>query len=98
MSGLNDLLAAIKIGAKTTPRKGEHKVRAVFFDTYGTVCDFYGPIKRRFERFAREHGVTCDAGAMAIAWRTAYALSTFRPRSRPHFVPCAKYSARILRL
>lgn len=77
MSGLSDLLAAIKIGAKTTPRKGEHKVRAVFFDTYGTVCDFYGPIKRRFERFAREHGVTCDAGAMAIAWRTAYALSTF---------------------
>lgn len=77
MSGLKDLLATITIGDKTTPRKGAHKVRAVFFDTYGTVCDFYGPIKRRFERFAREREVTCDAGAMAVAWRTAYALTTF---------------------
>lgn len=77
MSELTDLLGAITIGDKTTPRKGEYKVRAVLFDTYGTVCDFYGPIKRRLERFARERGVTCDAGAMAIAWRTAYARSTF---------------------
>ena len=78
MTDLKELLGAIKIGDKTSPRKGEHKVRAVIFDTYGTVCDFYGPMTRQFERFARERGVECDVRAMTIAWRTAYAMSCFK--------------------
>ncbi|GMU45950.1 MAG: haloacid dehalogenase [Porticoccaceae bacterium] len=77
MPDLKSLLSAIPIGAKTSPGRGERRVRAVFFDTYGTVCDFYGPLRRRLAHFAEARGVACDAGAMAIAWRTAYAVSTF---------------------
>ncbi len=78
MSDLKKLLSAIKIGSKASPRKGEYKVRAVVFDTYGTVCDFYGPMTRQFERFARQRGVECDVRAMTIAWRTAYAMTCFK--------------------
>ena len=41
MSGLEDLLSAIPIGESRSPRRREHRVRALIFDTYGTVCDFY---------------------------------------------------------
>lgn len=67
----------IPMGSLTSPKKGEHKIRAVVFDTYGTVCDFYGPFKRRFEQLALDKGVECDAGAMAIAWRGAYVVTSF---------------------
>ena len=59
----------------STPR-GEVAVEAVLFDTFGTVCDFYHPMKRAFERFATSKGLNCDAGQMAIEWRTAYLIST----------------------
>ena len=67
----------IPMGSLTSPRQGQHRIRAVVFDTYGTVCDFYGPFKRRFEQLALDKGVACDAGAMAIAWRGAYVVSSF---------------------
>ena len=50
--------------------------KAVLFDTYGTVCDFYRPFRRAFEQLAQAKGMSCDAGALAIAWRTAYLVST----------------------
>lgn len=78
MSGLKDFLSAIPIGESRSPRRGEHRVRALVFDTYGTVCDFYGPMTRQFERFARERGEECDAHVMTVAWRTAYAMSCFQ--------------------
>lgn len=52
-------------------------IEAVLFDTYGTVCDFYHPMKREFESLATAKGMDCDAGRMAIEWRTAYVISTF---------------------
>jgi 2-haloacid dehalogenase len=67
----------IPMGSLTSPKKGEHKIRAMVFDTYGTVCDFYGPFKRRFEQLAQDKGVECDAGAMTIAWRGAYVVTSF---------------------
>jgi len=60
-----------------SPRKGETRIEAVLFDTFGTVCDFYHPMKRAFEALARSMDVECDAGRMAIEWRTAYVISTF---------------------
>jgi 2-haloacid dehalogenase len=60
-----------------SPRRGEVRIEAVLFDTFGTVCDFYHPMKRAFEVLARRMGVECDAGRMAIDWRTAYVVSTF---------------------
>ncbi|NQX87106.1 MAG: haloacid dehalogenase type II [Halioglobus sp.] len=50
--------------------------QALLFDTYGTVCDFYQPLRRAFEALSVKKGVECDAGRMAIAWRTAYLVST----------------------
>jgi 2-haloacid dehalogenase len=49
---------------------------AVLFDTYGTVCDFFQPFRRAFAQLAENKGVACDAGRLAIDWRTAYLLST----------------------
>lgn len=67
----------IQMGSRSSPKKGEFKIKAVVFDTYGTVCDFYVPIKRRFEQLAHVKDVACDAGAMAIEWRNAYAISSY---------------------
>jgi len=67
----------IKPEPNRSPKRGETPVRAFLFDTYGTVCDFYGPLKAAFERVALEKGVRCDAGRLAIEWRNAYARSTF---------------------
>jgi 2-haloacid dehalogenase len=78
MSDLNKLLSAIEVGNKISPRRGEFKIRALFFDTYGTVCDFYGPMSRQFERFALERDISCDVRAMTIAWRSAYAMTCFK--------------------
>lgn len=66
----------MKPSLNRSPRAGEVAVAAVLFDTYGTVCDFFGPLKRAFESVAARHGMTCDSGAMAIAWRTAYMQAT----------------------
>ncbi|MDZ7784507.1 MAG: haloacid dehalogenase type II [Halioglobus sp.] len=60
----------------TSPARGEVGVEAVLFDTFGTVVDFYRPFKRGFEELARDCGVDCDAGRLAIDWRTAYLFST----------------------
>lgn len=61
----------------SSPRRGEVTIAAMVFDTFGTVCDFYQPLKRGFEALARRKNVSCDAGRMAIDWRTAYVISTF---------------------
>lgn len=63
-------------GPNRSPRRGEVAIRALVFDTYGTVVDFYRPLRRELERLAAELNQSCDAGAMAIAWRTAYVFST----------------------
>ncbi len=60
-----------------SPGRGQVPIEAVVFDTFGTVCDFYHPMKREFEAFAAGKGVACDGGQMAIDWRTAYVFSTF---------------------
>ena len=60
-----------------SPKKGEIAIEAVLFDTFGTVCDFYHPMVSAFENLALHKGVSCDASRMAIAWRTAYVVSTF---------------------
>lgn len=63
-------------GPNRSPSRGEVAIRAMVFDTYGTVVDFYGPMRREFQRLGADEGVSCDAGAMAIAWRTSYVFST----------------------
>ena len=57
--------------------RGTVPIRAFLFDTYGTVCDFYRPLERAFERLAATKGVSCEGGPLAIEWRNAYARTTF---------------------
>ncbi|HET7409672.1 MAG TPA: haloacid dehalogenase type II [Paracoccaceae bacterium] len=47
-------------------------VRALVFDTFGTVVDWRGSIARRIDRAARAKGVEVDADAFARAWRAGY--------------------------
>jgi len=60
-----------------SPVRGKVRIEAALFDTFGTVCDFYHPMKRAFEALAAEKGLACDGGRLAIAWRTAYVVSAF---------------------
>lgn len=47
-------------------------IGAFFFDTYGTVCDFFQPFKRALTALAARQAVVCDTAALANAWRNAY--------------------------
>lgn len=47
-------------------------VRALVFDTFGTVVDWRGSIARRAERAARAKGLELDGDAFARAWRAGY--------------------------
>jgi len=67
----------MKPGPNRSPKRGTTPIRAFFFDTYGTVCDFYHPFRDAFARLARAKRVECDAGSLAIDWRNAYARATF---------------------
>lgn len=61
--------------ANRTPARGSVPVAAFFFDTYGTVCDFFQPFKRALDALAERKGVGCDSAALAITWRNAYIRS-----------------------
>jgi 2-haloacid dehalogenase len=61
-------------------------VRAVLFDTFGTVVDWRSGISRAVLRFfdstvARDHGLTVDPDAFADAWRAQYQPAMQRVRS-----------------
>lgn len=48
-------------------------VRAILFDTFGTVADWRGSITRQGERLAKVHGIEgVDWDAFARAWRAGY--------------------------
>jgi len=80
-----------------SPHRGEVAIAAVVFDTFGTVCDFYHPMKREFEALARRKNVACDAGRMAIDWRTAYVISTFTQAvQESEFIPLRDINLRNL--
>ena len=59
-------------------------IRAVLFDTFGTVVDWRRGIIRTVEQFAHRHGLALDAEAFALDWRTRYqpAMSEVRTGRR----------------
>jgi 2-haloacid dehalogenase len=63
-------------------------IRAVLFDTFGTVVDWRSGVTRDVARFAERNGVILDAAAFADAWRARYepSMEPIRSGSR-HFVP-----------
>ncbi len=71
-------------GPNRQPRKGTVPIRAFFFDTYGTVCDFFRPFKRALDALALRQGVERDTATLAIAWRNAYMKSVTRQVAEGH--------------
>ncbi|MBX7442967.1 MULTISPECIES: haloacid dehalogenase type II [unclassified Arthrobacter] len=59
-------------------------VRAVLFDTFGTVVDWRTGVARDVAAFATEHGQDLDADAFADQWRALYqpALDAIRSGQR----------------
>lgn len=46
------------------------------FDVYGTVVDWFTPLRDAVADLARQHGATIDADQFARDWRNGYARST----------------------
>jgi 2-haloacid dehalogenase len=56
-------------------------LRAIVFDTFGTLVDWRTSIIRQLEAFGREHGIEADWAALTDAWRSAYRLNMQKVRS-----------------
>lgn len=55
-------------------------LRAIVFDTFGTLVDWRTSIIRQLEQFGRECGITADWVALTDAWRGAYASNMQKVR------------------
>ena len=69
----------------TAPSTGQ-AVRAVLFDTFGTVVDWRSGVSSAIRAFATARALTLDPGEFADAWRAQYQPSMERVRSgqRPY--------------
>lgn len=56
-------------------------LRAVLFDTFGTVVDWRSGISASVRVFAQRHGISLDPDAFALEWRSRYAPSMSEIRS-----------------
>ena len=60
-------------------------VRALLFDTFGTVVDWRAGISREADKFLRRHGLPGEGTGFADAWRAQYqpAMEVIRSGNRP---------------
>src|SRR5271154_5785981 len=47
-------------------------VKALFFDVFGTLVDWYSGVAREAERILKPRGISLDWGEFAVAWRAGY--------------------------
>lgn len=61
------------------------RIRAVLFDTFGTVVDWRSGIAAAVAQFAASRQITVDSTAFAMAWRAQYqpAMQRIRSGARP---------------
>ncbi|WP_372617878.1 haloacid dehalogenase type II [Falsiroseomonas sp.] len=61
------------------------QVKALLFDTFGTVVDWRSGVARESAPFLAKHGVAMDPVAFAVAWRKRYqpAMEAVRTGQRP---------------
>lgn len=57
------------------------RIRAILFDTFGTVVDWRSGVTAAVARFAQRHEFTLDAAEFASSWRAQYQPSMQRIRS-----------------
>ncbi len=65
----------------TRPDLQLSSVKALVFDTFGTVVDWRSSVAREVEAIAKRKGVALDAAKFADAWRAGYGPSMNRVRS-----------------
>lgn len=56
-------------------------VKALVFDTFGTVVDWRSSVRQEVEALAKRKGLTVDGAKFADAWRAGYAPSMNRVRT-----------------
>jgi 2-haloacid dehalogenase len=56
-------------------------VKAMVFDTFGSVVDWRGSITRDLTRWGSENGYSCDWTTLAVKWRSLYQPSMEKVRS-----------------
>src|ERR1700681_152720 len=56
-------------------------VKALVFDTFGTVVDWRSSVAREVELLAKRKGLAVDGAKFADAWRAGYAPSMDRVRN-----------------
>ena len=64
------------------------EIKALTFDVFGTVVDYYSTIVSEGEQLAQQKGLQIDWGTFAIAWRNRY--SPFIQRVEQHELPWTK--------
>jgi len=69
-------VAGLRVSAQSPPA-----VKALVFDTFGTVVDWRSSIAKEIEDLARRKGVSVDGAKFADAWRGGYGPSMNRVRT-----------------
>jgi 2-haloacid dehalogenase len=77
-AGAVALVAPRLAGAQTSPAPS---VRALVFDTFGTVVDWRSSVAAEIQQLATRKGFTVDGAKFADAWRAGYGPSMNRVRS-----------------
>ena len=75
MAGAN-ITAGAQTGGAATPA-----VKALVFDTFGTVVDWRSSVAREVEGLAKRKGIAVDGAKFADAWRAGYGPSMNRVRT-----------------
>jgi len=76
MAGVN-----VMAGQRAAGPADVASVKALVFDTFGTVVDWRTSVTREVQELATRKGVTLDAAKFADAWRAAYGPSMNRVRT-----------------
>src|SRR4029453_18804621 len=63
------------------PSSPAASVKALVFDTFGTVVDWRTPVTQEVEQLAKKKGLTVDGAKFADAWRAGYGPSMNRVRT-----------------
>jgi len=63
------------------PDRAFPSVKAIVFDTFGTVVDWRSSVTKEVEELARRKGVAIDGAKFADSWRAGYGPSMNRVRS-----------------
>jgi 2-haloacid dehalogenase len=69
-----------------SPSADTREVKALTFDVFGTVVDWYTSVVREGEMLGRRKGIDIDWGAFALGWRSGYgpAMARVRNGELPH--------------